>query len=522
MNHIVNIKVKNRVAVWDDTSSEIICDNRDYTVTVDFDDEWSEIETKTARVYESGQYTDIVFTGNSFTAPPVHDTLIALIGIFSGDITTTPAIVPCKKSILSNGGEIADPPDDVYKQIIDMIESGMLKGEPGYAPTVSVTDITGGHRVTITDAQGEKSFDVMDGKDGQGGGSSVQPDWNQNDESQPDYVRNRTHWLERPYEPIVWDGSTEGRDSIDLSALELGIVYKVSDHILTEEDAASSTLSVSINTGESWNCSWDSFVDVSSAVEGIPEGFVKYGYAYAYNPQYGNYGRADVVSFSQAGDYSDSLGFVIPSSGTYFKSFDTDGIACFKIDSVIYHQIDSRYIQKVKYEDILNAPVVHDDVLRYGIRQTLGPDFAKNVRDSIHTLGEGEIFTIAHMSDYLRKKIGDYAFSNGNYGHIILELDNIKTIGRYAFSDNYYLEKAILPHVTQIHGHAFRDCSALKTVVLNNNATIGVDAFYGTKIYEGEGYIYVPADIVEKFKESNSELASQIRAIEDYPEITGG
>ena len=36
-------------------------------------------------------------------------------------------------------------------------------GADGVSPTISVTDITGGHRVTITDATGQHSFDVMDG-----------------------------------------------------------------------------------------------------------------------------------------------------------------------------------------------------------------------------------------------------------------------------------------------------------------------------------------------------------------------
>lgn len=36
-------------------------------------------------------------------------------------------------------------------------------GSPGVSPTISVTDITGGHRVTITDADGAHSFDVMNG-----------------------------------------------------------------------------------------------------------------------------------------------------------------------------------------------------------------------------------------------------------------------------------------------------------------------------------------------------------------------
>lgn len=39
-------------------------------------------------------------------------------------------------------------------------------GEDGISPVVEVTPITGGHRVTITDANGRKSFDVMNGKDG--------------------------------------------------------------------------------------------------------------------------------------------------------------------------------------------------------------------------------------------------------------------------------------------------------------------------------------------------------------------
>lgn len=36
-------------------------------------------------------------------------------------------------------------------------------GADGVSPTISVTDITGGHRVTITDATGPHPFDVMDG-----------------------------------------------------------------------------------------------------------------------------------------------------------------------------------------------------------------------------------------------------------------------------------------------------------------------------------------------------------------------
>lgn len=45
-------------------------------------------------------------------------------------------------------------------------------GEDGVSPTVSVAAITGGTRVSITDAGGTKTFDVMNGKDGAAGTGS--------------------------------------------------------------------------------------------------------------------------------------------------------------------------------------------------------------------------------------------------------------------------------------------------------------------------------------------------------------
>lgn len=44
--------------------------------------------------------------------------------------------------------------------------SGDFDGADGISPTVSITAITGGHRVTITDANETQTFDVMDGTNG--------------------------------------------------------------------------------------------------------------------------------------------------------------------------------------------------------------------------------------------------------------------------------------------------------------------------------------------------------------------
>lgn len=46
-------------------------------------------------------------------------------------------------------------------------------GADGFSPTITVTDIAGGHRVTVTDAGGAKSFDVLDGAAGSGTGDML-------------------------------------------------------------------------------------------------------------------------------------------------------------------------------------------------------------------------------------------------------------------------------------------------------------------------------------------------------------
>ena len=43
------------------------------------------------------------------------------------------------------------------------------QGEPGFSPVVTVSPITGGHQISITDAEDTETFNVMDGADGQDG-----------------------------------------------------------------------------------------------------------------------------------------------------------------------------------------------------------------------------------------------------------------------------------------------------------------------------------------------------------------
>ena len=60
-------------------------------------------------------------------------------------------------------------PQTIDAALEEAKESGEFDGDPGqdgFSPIITVTDITGGHRVTITDATGSRTVDVMDGSPG--------------------------------------------------------------------------------------------------------------------------------------------------------------------------------------------------------------------------------------------------------------------------------------------------------------------------------------------------------------------
>lgn len=58
----------------------------------------------------------------------------------------------------------------------DTVPYAFLKGDPGFSPVVRVADVQGGHNVTITDAEGDHTFFVPDGRDGDPGGPGFSPE----------------------------------------------------------------------------------------------------------------------------------------------------------------------------------------------------------------------------------------------------------------------------------------------------------------------------------------------------------
>lgn len=144
-------------------------------------------------------------------------------------------------------------------------------------------------------------------------------------------------------------------------------------------------------------------------------------------------------------------------------------------------------------------------------------------------------------------KLGAYALSGTNISQ--LSLPALRTIEGYAFYEctklatvNFPeltaipyngmrqfkgLVKADFSALTSIGSNGFYQCTSLNTLIIRTNRVCTLasgSVLSASPILNGTGYIYVPAALKDQYAQSTnwSALADQIRAIEDYPSITGG
>lgn len=118
----LNIEVKNKIAIGDNT--KIVCDNSDYIVNFNLDQEWDNFSTKTMRVrYSNNEYTDYVFNGTSCKLPVITDKSAIEIGLYAGNLhTTSGAAYECIGSILGGAGTQIEPAQNIYNQIIQLLD----------------------------------------------------------------------------------------------------------------------------------------------------------------------------------------------------------------------------------------------------------------------------------------------------------------------------------------------------------------------------------------------------------------
>ena len=112
----VNIEVTNRRASVIG-APVLVCNNTGDIVKFTFDEEWADVEQKTARfVYtRAGKalYQEVNFTGDTVTIPPLSHVREVKIGVYAGALTTTTAArVPYEPSILC---EVSDETVNAYE-----------------------------------------------------------------------------------------------------------------------------------------------------------------------------------------------------------------------------------------------------------------------------------------------------------------------------------------------------------------------------------------------------------------------
>lgn len=132
--------------------------------------------------------------------------------------------------------------------------------------------------------------------------------------------------------------------------------------------------------------------------------------------------------------------------------------------------------------------------------------------------------SITELSDNILTSIGSYKFYECSQLKTV-NFKNVKEVGMCAFYYCRALEKADFSSCVTFKNNSFAACSAMTALILRNEAisTISGTPFAaGCTIKNGgTGFVYVPAALVDSYKAASgwSFVASQIRAIEDYPEI---
>ena len=124
-------------------------------------------------------------------------------------------------------------------------------------------------------------------------------------------------------------------------------------------------------------------------------------------------------------------------------------------------------------------------------------------------------------------KLEQYLFM-GDTALATVTFPKVASVASQAMESCSALTYVDLPICKSIDAKGFNKCSSLETLILRKSDAIctlaNVSAFTGTPIASGTGYIYVPKALLESYKVATnwSTYSNQIRAIEDYPEITGG
>lgn len=159
----LNITVDNKVATYLQRDGEIVCGNSDYQIIFTFDADWDAYDTKTARFIWNGKHMDVPFAGNECQVPTIKNTDEVKVGVYAGDIsTTTPATIPCKRSVLCGDEEMYEGNPEVCRdQAIEAAERAEAAAARAEAASGGGG---GGGTITVDQTYNQNSANAQSGK----------------------------------------------------------------------------------------------------------------------------------------------------------------------------------------------------------------------------------------------------------------------------------------------------------------------------------------------------------------------
>ena len=252
-------------------------------------------------------------------------------------------------------------------------------------------------------------------KYGGGGGSTVQSDLAQNDPTQPDYVKNRTHWEETTTvnEPlnITWDGNTEGL------VIVADALFKVSDLVLTDEQIKTATVTLSNGNAIYIGDIWENMVSNEMVAEDcvvLPE----------------------AVAFFVRKDNIEINGFTFAQKGIYFMSYNGVYITSFTTTEpveqtkTVVHKLDKKFLPNVETNAIVFTGVPNDEG---GYDYTCNVDYAKARKALIDGATARMILVSGNEITHLTLQFETYRNRSVTLSFLdITNIDNLDGVIRYS------------------------------------------------------------------------------------------
>ena len=531
----IKINVTNKTAICQ--KRYLISANSNYQIKFTFDDEWSLSDAKTARIVFDAEYYDIIFTGDTVMLPKIPACKTLAVGVFTDQLATNLAELGCIISAADfDGTAVTEFTESQYDQIVGLLNELDLR---------QIQSIARG-KDTLIVGYNNMTFDVLPLYDGVGietaglsedgellltltnsttinCGSALGPKGDKGDKGDTGDPFTYSDFTDEQLAGLKGPKGDKG---------EKGDPFTYSDFTEEQLEALQGPKGDKGEKGEGAEEIAQGIENFSKDMAGLDTKVSALSHQMAYAVR-GYRDMSEYITNEALDANMDNLvlleAAVIPEK-MYIKYTGTKVL-----------NIGSGFDGRTQVREVAFA---RDISFRQGL-----PSFANCTSLEKITFPEG--VTALGSFAYTALKSIDCGsatkISNCNYCRQLEQISfpNVTSVGGFQYCEK--LEQVNFPKLENVGTQCFW-YSGLKKADFGSLSSIGNLAFWATPletliirretlctltdtralgntpISSGSGYVYVPSALVNTYKAATNWTAysAQIRAIEDYPEITGG